>query len=228
MNSLLYWLTQDLTEVPENNDWLCDSERSILAGMRFAKRRNDWRLGRWTAKKAICAYLGCKDPVLSSLEIRAAEDGAPEAFRDAAPANVSLSISHSNNQSFCVVGPSCLSIGCDLERIEDRKDPFVEDYFAPEEIAFCRNALVGKTLAANLIWSSKESMLKALRQGLRRDTRSVRVHPDFSERKDSWNIWTGHCLETSRTFYGWWRSHNHYIFTLASDHRTSLPEQILE
>jgi 4'-phosphopantetheinyl transferase len=227
MNPLLYWLTQNLADVPENNDWLSGNERSILAGMRFAKRRNDWRLGRWTAKKAICAYLDCSDLVLSSLEIRAAVDGAPEAFRDAAPAKVSLSISHSNNQSFCAVGSSCLSIGCDLERIEERKDPFVEDYFAPEEIVFCTSAPVEKVLAANLVWSAKESMLKALRQGLRRDTRSVHVHPDFSERKGSWNTWTGQCLETSHTFYGWWRSRDHYIFTLASDHQTSLPEQLL-
>jgi hypothetical protein len=36
--------------VPAENDWLSAIEGVCLNSMRFAKRRNDWRLGRWTAK----------------------------------------------------------------------------------------------------------------------------------------------------------------------------------
>src|SRR5512139_1497968 len=139
MTPHLYWLIQTLTDVPDSHDWLSDGERAILAGMRFSKRRNDWQLGRWTAKKAISAYQARENFALPSLEIRAADDGAPEAFLDGKPAEVSFSISHSKEQGFCTVGLPGMSIGCDLEFIEDRKDPFVEDYFAPEEIAFCRS-----------------------------------------------------------------------------------------
>lgn len=226
MRPILYWLTQDSSDVPDNENWLSLAERSILAGLRFPKRRRDWLLGRWTAKQAICAYQSRKDSTLSSLEIRAAADGAPEAFWDGEPGKISLSISHSNDQSFCVVSLPGGSIGCDMERIEAREDPFAEDYFTPEEIAFCKNAPVEKTLAINLVWSAKESTLKALRQGLRRDTRSVRIHPELRGREGSWNTWTGHCLESSRTFWGWWRSCDGYIYTLASDQRTSSPERL--
>jgi 4'-phosphopantetheinyl transferase len=226
MNAILYWLTQNSIDVPEDENWLSGGERSILHGLRFPKRRKDWLLGRWTAKHAICAYPSCRNPVLSSLEIRAAADGAPEALRDGEPGMVVLSISHSNDQGFCVVGPSGFLIGCDLEQIEPRDNRFLEDYFTAEEIDSCRNAPVESDLALNLIWSAKESVLKALRQGLRRDTRSVLVHPDFRERDRPWSSWTGRCLESSRTFYGWWRSANGYIYTLASDHPTSSPEQL--
>jgi 4'-phosphopantetheinyl transferase len=228
MRTLLYWLTRNLADVPESNDWLSDHERGLLAGLRFPKRRNDWLLGRWTAKLAICAYQSGKVPVLSSLEIRAAVDGAPEAYWDGEPGKVSLSISHSNDQGFCIVGPPNFSLGCDLERIEPREDQFIEDYFTPEEIALCQNAPDPKTLVTNLIWSAKESTLKALRQGLRRDTRSVLIRPNTwdREREGSWNTWTGHCLESSRTFCGWWRSRDGYIYTLASDQPTSCPEQL--
>ena len=224
MSQNLYWLIQNYSDVPEGDDWLSAGERAVLAGKRFAKRRNDWLLGRWTAKKLICACQSQKDPSLTSLEIRAADDGAPEAFRDGEPAGVSISISHSSARCMCAAGPPDYLLGCDLEQIEQRDIQFFEDYFAPEEMALLRDAPAEKSLVAYLIWSAKESTLKALRQGLRRDTRSVLIYPEFPTPEDSWNPWTGHCLESSRKFYGWWRACDGYIYTIASDHPSSLPE----
>jgi hypothetical protein len=103
---------------------------------------------------------------------------------------------------------------------------FVQDYFTPEEISICRLEKGPGVFAANLIWSAKESTLKALRQGLRRDTRSVQIHPDFSMRENTWSAWTGRCLESSRIFYGWWRSCEGYVYTLVSDRITSEPIQL--
>jgi 4'-phosphopantetheinyl transferase len=227
MKATLHWLTQNSADVPENDDWLSGGERGIVAGMRFPKRRNDWLLGRWTAKRAICAYETMDASQLSSLEIRAAADGAPEAFWNNEPAGVSISISHSNDRSLCVVCPRDFAAGCDLERIEQREDDFIQDYLTAEEISFTRQTpLSERTMAAYLIWSAKETALKILREGLRRDTRSVVIHPDFPEIEGSWNAWTGRCLETTRVFQGWWRSCDGYIYTLASDRPTGLPEQL--
>jgi 4'-phosphopantetheinyl transferase EntD len=226
MSISLYWLTLNLADVPADDDWLGDRERKTLAGFRFAKRRNDWRLGRWTSKRAICACHPGRYPTLSSLEIRAAADGAPEAFVGGEPAGISFSISHSDGRGFCVVGPPEFSIGCDMERIEEREERFAEDYFTSEEIAFCENARVERKLATSLIWSAKEATLKALREGLRRDTRSILIRSEPSERKDFWNPWTGFCLESSRTFSGWWRSCGGYIYTLTSNRPTSPPEPL--
>jgi 4'-phosphopantetheinyl transferase len=227
MSENLYWLTQALTDVPEGDDWLSDGERAVLGGLRFPKRRNDWLLGRWTVKCAIRAYQPHQDPALSSLEIRAAADGAPEAFRLGEPAAVSISISHSNNRSMCAVGSPEISVGCDLERMEQQEIKFFEDYFAPEEIALVQNASAEQSLVAYLIWSAKETILKILREGLRRDTRSVLIHPDLSATENSWRAWTGQCLETSRTFSGWWRACDDYVYSLAAGNPTSFPKQIV-
>jgi 4'-phosphopantetheinyl transferase len=227
MNDNLYWLTQNLADVPESNDWLSDAEQGILSGLRFLKRRNDWRLGRWTVKSAILAYQDKAKAIISSLEIRAAGDGAPEAYWNNESAEISISISHSEGRSFCIVGPRDLSIGCDLERMEPREDNLVSDYFTPEEISFCRQAReTEKPLAVNLIWSAKESALKILREGLRRDTRSIVVHPDSWSRESTWNTWTGQCLESSRIFPGWWRAYDGFVYTLAADRPTSIPNQL--
>ncbi len=226
MSEILCWLFQTLTDVPEGEEWLSGGERAVLAGLRFSKRRNDWLLGRWTAKRAICLYQSRKNPNLSSLEIRAADDGAPEAFWEGEPAKVSFSISHSNARCVCAAGPPDLPLGCDLELIEQRDIGFFGDYFASEEMALLQASPAEANLVAYLIWSAKESVLKALREGLRRDTRSVLIQPEFPGPESAWNPWTGRCLESSRIFYGWWRAFDGYVLTLASGHPTSLPKQL--
>jgi 4'-phosphopantetheinyl transferase len=227
MSDSLCWLTQDFTDVPDKDDWLGEEECRILSGLRFVKRRNDWRLGRWTAKQAVHRYQLKSNSALATIEIRAAGDGAPEVFQSNNPENICLSISHSNARGFCVVGPSDFAVGCDLESLEEREEALIHDYFAPEEISYCLKAAAEeKILVVNRIWSAKESILKALREGLRRDTRSVIVHPDFQKAEGEWNPWTGRCLESMRIFYGWWRAETGYIMTMVSDRPTSIPKRL--
>ena len=69
------------------------------------------------------------------------------------------------------------AIGCDLELVEPRSEAFVRDYFTvPEQC--CVGAVPDgeeSWLRANLLWSAKESVLRVLETGLRRDTRSVEI-----------------------------------------------------
>jgi 4'-phosphopantetheinyl transferase len=226
MSTSLYWLTQTAVDVPDGDDWLSVGERDTLKSMRFPKRRGDWRLGRWTAKQAICSYLK-EGQALSSLEIRAAADGAPEVFREGRPGAISISISHSGDRGFCVVGPLDFTIGCDLELVEEREDQFFEDYFTPGEWSFTRRARAAeRPLAALLIWSAKETVLKIQREGLRRDTRTVSIQADFPAPEGSWRPWTGSCLDSGRVFNGWWRSGDGYVYTLASERRTGEPDPL--
>ena len=203
------------------------AEQDVLAGFRFPKRRNDWRLGRWTAKQAICAYQSREQSVLASLEIRAADDGAPEAFRNGLPGEVSISISHSNGQGFCVVGPPGFSVGCDTEQIEPREVQFFQDYFTPDEIALLQNAPTDRSLVAYLIWCAKESALKVLREGLRLDTRSIVISPDFGQPETLWHTWMGRCQDSPRIFRGWWRLQDGFIYAMTADQVTSSPGQLL-
>jgi 4'-phosphopantetheinyl transferase len=214
--SNLLCIEQTSAQVPADSGWLSEEERKIAARFRAPKRRADWRLGRWTAKRCLCAYLKQENIVLPALEIRAAADGAPEAFYSGRRAAVSISISHSRDRSLCAAGPPGMPVGCDLEWVEAREANFAADYFTPEEIAFVLQAPVGRELAETLVWSAKETALKILRKGLTRDTRSVCIQPDFSGPEDSWRTWTGRCLESSREFHGWWRAAGGFVYTIAS------------
>jgi hypothetical protein len=80
----IHWLTQTATDVPAADHWLAASESATLERLRIPKRRGDWRLGRWTAKRAVLAYLAERRAAwpLGRIEIRATEGGAPEVVVD--------------------------------------------------------------------------------------------------------------------------------------------------
>src|SRR5207248_6967090 len=88
----VFWLEQCEADVPGDDTWLSPQELVSLDGLRFAKRRADWRLGRWTAKCAIGAYLDLQ--ALREIEIIAASDGAPEVRLSKRHAGVTISLSH--------------------------------------------------------------------------------------------------------------------------------------
>ena len=170
----ILWLEQSTDDIPTSDDWLSPAEKLRLDAMRFPKRRADWRLGRWTAKRVVSAYL-CR-PCVPAIEIRSAASGAPEAFLENEPAGVSISITHRVGIAACAVAPSETLIGCDLELIELRSDAFLADYFTTSEQALVQGVSDAEQIVSStLLWSAKESALKALKTGLRSDTRSVEV-----------------------------------------------------
>lgn len=172
----IYWLEQSETAVPEEDGWLGPNELRHLRGLRIPKRRNDWRLGRWTGKRAVAAYLLLTNREEQDVEIRPSMSGAPEVFLDGKLADIAISLSHRAGSAACAVAPFGTILGCDLELIEPRSDAFLADYFTDAEQAWIRRAAAThRDQLVTVLWSAKESALKALRTGLRLDTRSVSV-----------------------------------------------------
>jgi 4'-phosphopantetheinyl transferase len=196
----VYWLQQTESDVPLDDHWLAPLEMARASRMRFAKRRNDFRLGRWTAKCAVAEYLRC---ALDQIEIRAKLSGAPEV------AGASISISHRNRNALCAIAPATVAVGCDLELIEPRTAAFVDDYFTIAEQREIANS-TDPDLVANLLWSAKESALKATGQGLAADTRSIEVQLS-GEGVLGWS------RLRAGPFHGWWNRSGLLIRTIVSD-----------
>jgi 4'-phosphopantetheinyl transferase len=216
----VYWLEQTEADVPTDNDWLSAAEATLLKGMRFAKRRADWRLGRWTAKRALASFWNSPASLLTLAEIKIlpSRTGAPEVLLSTSPAAVSISISHRAGRAMCAVAPSGVRLGCDLEKIEPRTEAFVADYFVSEEQALvARTPIAERFQLLALLWSGKESALKTLLTGLRLDTRSVVVAP--TERSFSVSGWSPlqvRCRE-GQVFQGWWQCDETLLRTLVAD-----------
>ena len=213
----IFWLEQKCEDLPERNEWLATGELSVLDRLIFLKRRTEWRLGRWTAKSAFALAYGLphRNDVLAGIEIRAAVSGMPEVFifGDAAP--VTISISHRSGAAICAIATNKIKLGCDIEIIEPRTSAFVEDYFTLEEQALVAGALPrDRSLLTTLLWSAKESALKALQLGLRADTRSVAVAlADRSQ--ESWSA-LDVCDGNGGSLNGWWREEDGLIRTVVA------------
>lgn len=215
----IYWKQQTLGNVSDTLDWLHPSEQKVLAGFKFPKKRNDWRLGRWTAKKAVRRFLANElsselpDLSMQEIAIIAAEDGAPEVFYEEKPLPAFISLSHSNGTCFCTVSAPGKKFGCDLEKIEPRSENLVRDYFTQKEQARIA-ASNPSPLWANLIWSAKESTLKAIREGLRIDTRRVDVDFVVSKEQFSWHRLSAVFLDENILFHGYWQYSSFFVYTL--------------
>lgn len=224
---MIRWLTQNDADLPTTPTaaWLSPPERERLAALHVPKRRQEWLLGRWTAKCLARAYLAEEaglETELYDVAVLAGPTGAPEliperpALRLALSA-LRLSISHSAGAAFCALSGD-EAVGADIERVEPRHPAFAGDYFTPAEllqIAATDEARRDTMITA--IWSAKEAALKALRLGLTVDTRRVECLP--APPTGGWatvTITLDPALPGSRPLAGRWREQGGYVLTLAT------------
>lgn len=218
--SELRWLQQTSADVPTHDEWLCLAERRRLVQLRVPKRRSDWRLGRWTIKRAVASYFGLPQDssCFASIAVRPAETGAPRVFIDDEASNVAVSLSHCDGVGLCALTRRPTLLGCDLEKVELRTWSFVTDYFTPSEqniVASCNPPELRSSIIT-LIWSAKEAVLKALETGLRADTRSLTVN--FSGGTFSQTTWQSLTVRTEQCcFTSWWRQENQFLYCFSSD-----------
>jgi 4'-phosphopantetheinyl transferase len=175
------WYEQSQADVFGEEAWLNQWERAHLSRLQIPKRRADWLLGRWTAKMAVAAHLRLSDNPsdLARIEVWPLPSGAPRLFVDESPAAISISLTHCGQIAVCALAPESAIFGCDIESIESRSKAFVDDYFTEDERAAIDSVeQPERDRLVTVLWSAKESALKALRTGLRLDTRCIAVTLD--------------------------------------------------
>ncbi len=236
---MIEWLIQRSADHPHlargvpPEKFLSAAERNVFDSLYSARRRRDWLLGRWTAKKIIQteAEKSGQRLACSKISILAGKDGAPEIWLgdgdELRLANFSLSISHSKGSAFCaVLQPGAIPLGADMEVIEPRPRGFVESYFTEaEKETIHRAPSEQRDYLITAIWSGKEAALKAVRQGLRLNTRSLSClfpvpFQSFAEdlELNSWHPFIVQWRSDSiyPTLSGWWRVWQEYILTLVT------------
>jgi 4'-phosphopantetheinyl transferase len=231
------WLVERAADNPQvaegvpPEDLLSTPETAVFDKLHSEKRRKDWLLGRLTAKKLVREVgqkAGSGRLALSEISILAAQDGAPEVWLGGERADFILSISHSRGIVFCaVVTPATHLLGADIEAIEPRPPQFIKDYFTVEEKEFVGQVPpASRDCLVTAIWSGKESVFKALREGLRLDTRSVScTFPsavDLCVSKPLSTGWAPFSIHwpgfqdkiTLPELAGWWRVWGDFVLTL--------------
>jgi 4'-phosphopantetheinyl transferase len=173
----MWWVARGEDRLPLDLHWLTPAEATYADGLRYTKRRTEYLLRRLTAKHAVAAVLGLptEPATLTRVEVRNRSSGAPYVLLDGRPCGLAVSISDRAGWAVGLVTRAGIAIGCDLELVESRSPGFIADFLTRVEQAYvtAQQDADGRAAAANLVWSAKESALKVLRTGLRRDTRTV-------------------------------------------------------
>jgi 4'-phosphopantetheinyl transferase len=219
--SYIYWLLTERTaaSLSEAGAFLSLGEQQKLSKMRFSKRRDEWLLGRWTAKSLICSLPDYQGFSEAEIEIVNTPEGAPLIrLPDGQISPDCLSISHSGQLAFCTLTQApMLKIGADLEKVEPRSEDLVKDFFTPAEQRLA-DSFPGEEwhTAITLIWSMKEAMLKALGVGLHWDTRLVEVRAIEDEVPGGWRAATvGEPGTKNRPWAAWWQRRGDFVMTIA-------------
>lgn len=193
----IFWSIQNIdTRIGEISfadplPYLGDQEKKIFQKLKIPKRKREWLGARLLAKdliRAVDKRLGDKE--FREIEVLNEPSGAPVLAISGDEGNTGkVSLSHSNGVALCAYSSDDIQFGIDLELVESRAKEFVEDFFTAGELDQVSKLPTGaQNLFITVIWSGKESVLKALSSGLRVDTRSVEVMlPGFSISPNVWN-----------------------------------------
>ena len=215
----VFWSVLSFDSIPEDLDWLSLPEQNRYQQFRFPKRQNDWLLGRWVAKNLLSNLLIYSDTLpFHELSIHNEESGVPFVMWNDQRLEGSLSISHRGENAvaaFCF-DPE-ISIGIDLEEIEAKSRGFVKDYFTEPEARMVLALPIGEqALAASLLWSGREAIVKALQIGLRIDTLQIALKPlPLSSHEDWQQIGILQCPTECKYLKLFWRKINGALITLA-------------
>ena len=228
--SPILWHSCGMGEVADGTSWMDRAEAERFARMRFAKRRTEARLGRWTAKQTVSLARGRSgdDRSLAAVVVRNAPDGAPELFVDGAHQPSVIAMTDRADWAVTALREGPERIGCDLELVEPRSKRFVADYLTDSERS--QVAAGDFDLLANLMWSAKESSLKVLRTGLRRDTRTVEVHLDdlAGGAAEAWSPFVVVVDGGPVRHHGWWIRYGDFVLTVAAEVSVTQPVALVE
>ena len=222
----MLWWSAGLEHVPTVDDWMEEVEAERLATMRYTKRRSEAKLSRYCAKATVAMALGraTEPSALRSISIRNAPDGAPETRIDDHDGEFVVAMTDRADWAVAAVLAGRDRIGCDLELVEPRSAAFIDDYFTAGEGSQVSGS-VDPSLTANLVWSAKESALKVVRTGLRRDTRTVEVSHEHGDSAGEWRQLTVRSVD-GQTMPGWWIRYGEFVLTVVAAVATSAPESL--
>jgi 4'-phosphopantetheinyl transferase len=213
------WMACGEPELPEGTDWLSHAESARASGLTLTKRRTEYLLRRWAGKRAVAPLAGLADDPgsLARIEVANRTSGAPVALVDGTESSIDLSLTDRAGWAVCVAGVGLGPVGCDLELVEPRSRGFVSDFLTGTEQSYVASrGPADHDAVVNLIWSAKESGLKVLQTGLRRDSRSLEVMVGDPDGGIGWATLEV-CTTESDVLHGWWRRAGPFVLTVVTE-----------
>jgi 4'-phosphopantetheinyl transferase len=220
----IYWYLKPISErlrqvnLSEPVGLLGPLELEKYSRLKFIKRKTEWLAGRLAAKDLIQTVVpAVRSLSAAEVQILSADDGSPTIRLNHIGAGCGrLSITHSNDQVACAYSPEDRPLGIDLEKIEQRGEEFVADYFTPgEQYQILQSTPAQRAFRSTLLWSAKEAVLKALSTGLRMDTRSIEFDCPNHPVDDGWQpLEMRRTLSQIKNLRLLWRREENFVLTI--------------
>ena len=146
-------------------DFLTETENKQYISYEFKKRKDDFLLGRFCAKQALSKFSG--DPAFLNFEITNGIFNQP-VIRSSRVEPLSLSLSHSNGQSFALVCDLVNPICIDCESIQEIAIKPIVATLGPveKELPNSLSERFDSAIVPIVIWTLREALGKALNCGL--------------------------------------------------------------
>jgi 4'-phosphopantetheinyl transferase len=167
--------------------WLSDAELLRLDTFGSEKRRQEFLLGRAAARQLLASQFGIPE---KDVVIEVGADGAP---RIPYP-RWRLSIAHSRDLAAATVFSQ--QIGVDVEPIVQRRSDLYRYLLHPDEYPVLAHTKLPHNEAQILLWSLKESVLKARRSGFQISPKRLKIAIDIERKRaevcvdsrESWEV----------------------------------------
>lgn len=215
----IYGFKRDQEDVPIHLEWLHPLEIEYHGTLKFEKRRNDWLLGRWTSKLLLQQVL-FPEAALNKIEIRKGPNREPLVYYREHPVSSRLSISHSHGRAFCVLVKEDMRMGCDLEKVENRNESFIRDYFTNSErrsFGAHYHSLLGQDTFFTLLWSAKECVMKACLTGLSIPPKDLELKQISDIRQGDWAEIFLQNLRNGSRFSGLFRLEEGFVWVVLTE-----------
>jgi 4'-phosphopantetheinyl transferase len=144
-------------------DYLHPTELSYLGGLKFARRRQAFLLGRVAAKRAIARCASLDDP--TAVEVKSGIFGQPLVISALCP-GIEISLSHAAEYGLAVAFPSGHALGLDIEACGRTSPDILRGQMTDSELQATRPLGAAEPTALAVLWTAKEALSKILKCGL--------------------------------------------------------------
>lgn len=162
-NFKVYLAICNIENPSKNQTFLHEEEQKYFKTLKYEKRINSYLLGRYAAKKAICAITGEK--CLEKILIKPGVLNQP-VVNYGTVNNIQVSISHCDNLGAAVAFSEEIFLGIDIEKVDPMKNDVLKKELTPNEKNLLRNTPLPYDYYLMLNWTAKESLSKVLKMGL--------------------------------------------------------------
>lgn len=143
---------------------LSSNEQIELESQKYQKRRIEYKLGRYIAKKSVSHFY--KDTKLNQISIERGIFNQPVLYCPNNVKNIQVSISHTNNIAVSIAFPEEHPLGVDIEKVSDTTVEALKAKMLYKEMDLLQSVQMDKNPGLTMLWTVKESLSKVMKTGL--------------------------------------------------------------